>query len=199
MDVDFSTSGALGCSGKLGQYHGCRCPGSLWIQVMSSILQASLHPYCLGLQVVLGNLVNITAADALAPCGSRSWAASCRLLLILTVWGSRLFWETWSISQLQMPWLPVDPGHEQHPAGFSWSLLSGAPGCSGKLGQYHGCRCPSSLWIQVMSSILQDSLDPYCLGSRFFRETWSISWLQMPWLPVEPGHQQPWYWHVYDR
>ena len=60
-----------------------------------------------------GNLVNITAADALAPCGSRLWAASSRLLLILTVW---------------------------------------APGFSGKRGQYHGCRCPGSLWSQVISS-----------------------------------------------
>ena len=24
--------------------------------------------------------------------------------------------------------------------------------------------------------------------------TRSITWLLMPWLPVSPGHQQPWYW-----
>ena len=32
------------------------------------------------------------------------------------------------------------------------------------------------------------------LKLEYCGQTWSISWLLMPWLPVSPGHQQQWYW-----
>ena len=31
-------------------------------------------------------------------------------------------------------------------------------------------------------------------GLSYLGLTRSISWLQMPWLLMSPGHQQPWYW-----
>ena len=32
------------------------------------------------------------------------------------------------------------------------------------------------------------------LKLKYCGQTWSISWLLMPWLLVSPGHQQQWYW-----
>ena len=49
------------------------------------------------------------------------------------------------------------------------------------------------LWIILMKHEC-DSKNTSCPSGIEPGSIWSISWLQMPWLLVSPGHQQPWFW-----